>query len=82
MRFLLLFFCLFALATTTLACINASCKPMDVNGYPTGCSGNAGYVWTGTSCIYRQVCNCTGRDCQSIYSTQEACENAHIHCRR
>jgi hypothetical protein len=74
---------LFALLSAfALACVRGSCKPMDVHGAPTGCFGNAGYVWTGTSCIYQQVCNCTGRDCQSIYSTQEACENAHFHCSR
>ena len=70
------------LSLLSVACVKASCKAMDVHGQPTGCFGNAGYVWTGTSCIYQQVCNCTGRDCQSIYQTQEACENAHFHCSR
>lgn len=69
-------------STVVVGCVNASCRPMDVNGAATGCSGHAGYVWTGTSCIYRQVCNCTGRDCESIYATQDSCENAHIHCVR
>lgn len=69
------------LACLVTGCFNASCKPMDVHGLSTNCSGGArGYVWTGTSCIYTVACNCTGDDCQRLYSTQDACETAHIHC--
>jgi hypothetical protein len=82
MRLLLLAFVIALLALLCASCARGSCRPMDVHGHPTGCFGSAGYVWTGTSCIYQQVCNCTGRDCQSLYTTQEACENAHFHCAR
>jgi hypothetical protein len=82
MRLLVLALAAALIAILSAGCVRTSCKAMDVHGYPTGCFGNAGYVWTGTSCIYQQVCNCTGKDCQSIYATQEACENAHIHCVR
>ncbi len=60
---------------------NASCAAMDVRGVSAQCSGGAkGYMWTGTGCIYTRACNCTGADCQRLYSTQDACETAHIHC--
>jgi hypothetical protein len=63
-------------------CFNASCKPQEVHGTNMTCGGGArGYMWTGTSCIYTVACNCTGEDCQRLYSTQDGCETAHIHCR-
>lgn len=72
---------LFALVILAPGC-NASCKAMDVQGQMTTCSNGArGYVWTGISCIYTAVCNCTGADCQRLYATQDGCETAHIHCR-
>jgi hypothetical protein len=68
-------------APLVVAC-NVSCKAQDVNGPSGNCGGGArGYTWTGTSCIYTVACNCTGTDCQRLYSTQDACETAHIHCR-
>ena len=61
---------------------NASCKPQEVHGVQMLCAGESkGYIWTGTSCIFTSVCNCTGPDCQRLYSTQDGCETAHIHCR-
>ena len=79
---------LFLLASTLFVtvvvtgCLRASCKAQDVHGLATNCSGGArGYMWTGTSCIYTALCNCTGADCQGLYSTEDACETAHIHCR-
>ena len=78
-----LFLVLFGLgiAVVALGCINASCKPQDVRGVNRPCGGGArGFLWTGTSCIYTVACNCTGPDCQSLYSTQDACETAHFHC--
>jgi hypothetical protein len=75
---------LLALAAVTSPALygcNASCKAQDVRGLNTNCSGGArGYMWTGTSCIYTVACNCTGSDCQRLYSTQESCETAHFHC--
>jgi hypothetical protein len=60
----------------------ASCKAQDINGVTASCGGGAtGYMWTGTGCIYTMACNCTGRDCQRLYPTQDSCETAHIHCR-
>lgn len=68
------------LACTVSGC-HASCEPMDVHGLNAQCGGGAtGYMWTGTSCIFTRACNCTGSDCQRLYSTQDACETAHIHC--
>jgi hypothetical protein len=65
-----------------VGCLNASCKPMEVHGVNMRCGGGArGFMWTGTSCIYTVACNCTGSDCQGLYSSQDACETAHIHCR-
>lgn len=70
-----------ALVALTPGC-TASCKPMEAYGTNMQCNGGAqGYMWTGTSCIYTAVCNCTGRDCQRLYSTQDACETAHFHCK-
>ena len=61
---------------------NASCKPQEAHAVQMLCKAGAkGYIWTGTSCIYTSVCNCTGPDCQRLYSTQDGCETAHIHCR-
>lgn len=61
---------------------NVSCKAQEVRGVQMLCNGGAkGYIWTGTSCIFTSVCNCTGADCQRLYSTQDGCETAHIHCR-
>ena len=71
----------FGLAPLLLAC-NVSCKAQDINGPSGNCGGGArGYMWTGTSCIYTVACNCTGRDCQRLYATQDSCETAHVHCR-
>jgi hypothetical protein len=65
-----------------VGCLNLSCKAQDVHGTNMNCGGGArGYMWTGTSCIYTVACNCTGDDCQQLYSTQEGCETAHVHCR-
>ncbi|MBX3230715.1 MAG: hypothetical protein KIT84_00750 [Labilithrix sp.] len=69
-------------AVVLLPGCNASCKAMEAQGLQTTCNGGArGYIWTGISCIYTSLCNCTGRDCQRLYATQESCETAHIHCR-
>ena len=69
-------------ALSAVGCFNASCKPQELHGINRGpCgSGPRGFMWTGTTCIYTMSCNCTGPDCQSLYSTQDACETAHIHC--
>jgi hypothetical protein len=81
----LLLFALSLVAVVVLipaAGCNASCKPMEANGNPMQCAGGArGYIWTGTSCIYTALCNCTGPDCQRLYSTQDGCETAHLGCR-
>jgi hypothetical protein len=62
-------------------CLRTSCKQQDVHGINMHCGGGArGFMWTGTSCIYTVACNCTGSDCQGLYSTQDACETAHFHC--
>lgn len=72
---------LLAVVALTPGCAG-SCKAQEVNGLQTTCGGgNRGYMWTGISCIYTSVCNCTGRDCQRLYATQDSCETAHIHCR-
>ncbi len=69
------------LVVTATGC-RASCRAQSVHGLQTTCSnGPRGYVWTGTSCIYTAVCNCTGPDCPRLYATQDGCETAHIHCR-
>ena len=66
---------------STLGCINTSCKPQELHGVNRQCGGGArGFMWTGTSCIYTVACNCTGPDCQGLYSSQDACETAHFHC--
>jgi hypothetical protein len=57
-----------------------SCEPADVNGISRTCSGSAGWVWTGTSCIFSQKCVCTGDDCNSMYANRDVCEAAHTHC--
>jgi hypothetical protein len=56
------------------------CEAADASGFSTTCSGPAGYVWTGTSCIWSRSCGCTGGDCGSMYQSQEICESAHSHC--
>jgi hypothetical protein len=57
-----------------------SCEAQDTHGFSTSCSGPAGYVWTGSSCIYTRSCNCTGDDCGTMYQSQEICESTHTHC--
>ena len=72
---------LVAFASVAVFGCGASCKAQEVNGVNMNCSGGAtGYMWTGTSCIYTHACNCTGADCQRLYPTQDACDNAHLHC--
>ena len=75
---------LLVIAAAALAVVegcHASCEPMDVHGLNAQCSGGAtGYLWPGSSCIFTRACNCTGSDCQRLYSSQDACETAHIHC--
>jgi hypothetical protein len=62
-------------------CFGASCSPQQVFGNNVQCGGGeAGYMWTGSACIYTRSCNCTGPDCQRLYATQQSCETAHIHC--
>jgi hypothetical protein len=79
---LILIVALLSLAGVLVGCLNTSCKPQEVRGTMMTCNGGArGYAWTGTSCIYTSLCNCTGVDCQRLYATQESCETAHIHCR-
>jgi hypothetical protein len=56
------------------------CDAASANGFSTTCSGPAGYVWNGSSCIYTRACNCTGDDCGSMYQSQDTCEAAHTHC--
>jgi hypothetical protein len=81
-RFVLLATAALFAAVAVLPGCNASCKPQEVHGVQMLCGGGAkGYIWTGTSCIFTSVCNCTGPDCQRLYSTQDGCETAHIHCR-
>ena len=81
MRILFLLLTALAIAVTALGCFNASCKPQEARGVNMRCGGGArGFMWTGTGCIYTVACNCTGPDCQSLYSSQDACETAHIHC--
>jgi hypothetical protein len=57
-----------------------SCEAMDANGARTDCSGPEGWVWNGGSCIFTQVCSCTGEGCQGLYHDRETCETAHTHC--
>ncbi len=72
---------LVALAALTSSC-NVGCKPQEASGTMLQCNGGArGYIWTGTSCIYTSLCNCTGPDCSRLYATQDGCETAHIQCR-
>lgn len=59
-----------------------SCKPQQVHGFQGTCTGREGYVWNGSSCVWGRACNCTGPDCDSVYSSEDACGTAHIHCRR
>lgn len=81
MRTLLALAFLLAFASVFLWGCGASCKSMDVNGISRQCNGGTtGYMWTGTSCIFTRACNCTGKDCNRLYSSQEGCETAHAHC--
>jgi hypothetical protein len=81
-RIVALFLALFSLSFVLVGCFGASCKPQELRGFSGTCSsGPRGFIWTGTSCIYTVACNCTGPDCQHLYSTQSACETAHVHCR-
>ena len=73
---LLLVICLAAIGCHRIG----SCEPADANGLKTNCSGPDGWVWNGSSCIFTQVCNCTGADCQGLYHDRETCETAHTHC--
>lgn len=48
------------------------------------CSGPL-YVWTGQSCAETTSlalcgCECTGKDCDKIFWSREACERAYAHC--
>ena len=65
----------------TIGCPRAgSCTPTEANGFSTSCAGPAGYMWTGSSCIWTRACNCTGEDCESLYQNQDSCEAAHAGC--
>lgn len=69
------------LVLVTSACHRVgSCDAADVSGISRTCSGGAGWVWNGTSCIYSQKCVCTGDDCNSMYEKKDVCEAAHAHC--
>lgn len=82
MRLVVLLAALLSVSAVLVGCLGASCKPQEIRGVQMNCNGGArGYMWTGTSCIYTSLCNCTGPDCQRLYATQESCETAHIHCR-
>ncbi len=82
MRIIALLIGLLAVAVATVGCFGASCKPQEIHGVHMNCGGGAkGFMWTGTSCIFTMACACTGPDCQRLYSTQDACEAAHYHCR-
>lgn len=81
-RIVALLIALVALSSILIGCIGGSCRPQQLRGVGATCgSGPRGFMWTGTSCIYTVACNCTGPDCQRLYSTQSACETAHVHCR-
>lgn len=73
-----------ALAVLTVGCPGqASCKAYSANGFSgQSCGGREGYLWNGISCIWGRECVCTGTDCQRVYSSQDACETAHIQCPR
>ena len=70
-----------AVASGATACNRiGNCEAQDTHGFSTTCSGPAGYVWTGSSCIYTRSCNCSGDDCGTMYSSQDICESTHAHC--
>ena len=73
-----------ALAVLTIGCPGqGSCKAYAANGFSgQSCGGREGYLWNGISCIWGRECVCTGADCQRVYSSQDACETAHIQCPR
>ena len=75
---------LVVLSMGSLGCPNVgSCKAYSANGFSgQNCGGRGGYLWNGISCIYGRECVCTGEDCQRVFSTQDACETAHIQCPR
>jgi len=72
---------LLTLLALTPGC-GSRCKAQEAHGLQTNCGGGTrGYMWTGTSCIYTSLCNCTGPDCQRLYATQESCETAAAEAR-
>ena len=58
-----------------------ACEPMMAGGVG-GCEAELGYLWDGTACRLTSGCSCEGRDCASLYDTQETCIAAHTTCPR
>ena len=63
------------------ACLEPDCAPQDAEGVGL-CDAILGYAWTGTEngCQPLSGCECEGSDCDDIFRSQRACEQAYIEC--
>ena len=73
--------------TTTAACPSDYCAKMDVvvtpNSKGTCLQVLSAYYWNGSVCLSgapTSCFTCEGADCDSLFSSQSACESAFSHC--
>ncbi|MEM1414633.1 MAG: hypothetical protein AAGH15_07025 [Myxococcota bacterium] len=55
------------------------CAAMDAEG-AGDCIQFFGWKWTGRACVGVGGCECSGRDCRSLFASQEACEETFLDC--
>jgi hypothetical protein len=87
---------LLAAALTCSACFRRPCGSSTVLGGAVpvldarfsvaSCCGGPRYVWNGSACTEVRGltlcgCDCSGRDCDKVFSSLVACERAYDHCR-
>jgi hypothetical protein len=60
-------------------CPDDLCQAQDIQG-EGGCSAVIGWRFDGRECQSVSGCSCTGSDCDEIYESSEACQQATNHC--
>jgi len=62
-------------------CLSARepCDAMDAD-MVGGCEPAPVYWWNGRECVGESGCECVGADCDDVFPSEAACEEAHVSC--
>lgn len=56
-----------------------TCAPMDALSGGLLCLEHEGWAWTGSAC-QPITCDCVGSECEALYPSAQACQEAHASC--